>query len=100
MRANTRWPICSRTASARARGALRLVYFVWGGRRARGWVQIIKAFLLMAGAFVLSWLVLSRHGYSLTTFFNHVSAADSAGSKPPVNLLDPGLAYGASAKNP
>ncbi len=81
-------------------GALMLVYVVFGGMLATTWVQIIKAILLMAGAFILSWLVLSHHGYSLTTFFNHVAAADYAGTKPPVNLLDPGLAYGATAKNP
>src|SRR5882724_11270256 len=64
-------------------GALMLVYVVFGGMLATTWVQIIKAMLLMAGAFILSWLVRSRHGYSLTTFFDHVAAADYAGTKPP-----------------
>ncbi len=81
-------------------GILMLVYVVFGGMLATTWVQIIKAMLLMAGAFALSFLVLGRHEFSLTTFFNHVAAADYAGSKPPVNLLNPGLAYGKTAANP
>lgn len=82
-------------------GVLMLVYVVFGGMLATTWVQIIKAVLLMGGAFALSWMVLGKHDYSLGTFFEHVSAADYGGSKsPPVNLLDPGLAYGATAKNP
>jgi cation/acetate symporter len=81
-------------------GVLMLVYVVFGGMLATTWVQIIKAMLLMAGAFALSWMVLGKHGYSLTTFFNDVSAATYGGSKAPVNLLDPGLAYGTTAANP
>lgn len=81
-------------------GVLMLVYVVFGGMLATTWVQIIKAILLMGGAFALSWMVLSKHGYSLTQFFNAVSVADYAGTKPPVNLLEPGMAYGATAKNP
>ena len=81
-------------------GVLMLVYVVFGGMLATTWVQIIKAILLMCGAFALSWMVLAKHDFSLATFFQHVSVADYAGSKPPVNLLDPGLAYGATAKNP
>src|SRR5687768_8910361 len=82
-------------------GVLMLVYVVFGGMLATTWVQIIKAVLLMAGAFALSWMVLSKHSYSLAQFFDAVSHADYAGSvSPPVNLLDPGMAYGATAKNP
>src|SRR3954469_9606619 len=81
-------------------GVLMVVYVVFGGMLATTWVQIIKALLLMGGAFVLSWMVLGQHGYSLTQFFNDVSVADYAGSKSAVNLLDPGLAYGKTAANP
>jgi cation/acetate symporter len=81
-------------------GVLMLVYVVFGGMLATTWVQIIKAVLLMAGAFALSWMVLSKHGYSLTQFFNAISVADYAGTKAPTNLLDPGMAYGATEKNP
>ncbi len=81
-------------------GVLMLVYVVFGGMLATTWVQIIKAILLMAGAFALSWMVLAKHDFSFTTFFEHVSKADYGGTKPPVNLLDPGMAYGQTAANP
>jgi cation/acetate symporter len=81
-------------------GVLMLVYVVFGGMLATTWVQIIKAILLMAGAFALSWMVLGQHDYSLTKFFNAVSVADYGGTKPPVNLMDPGMQYGATEKNP
>ena len=77
-------------------GALMLVYVVFGGMLATTWVQIIKAILLMAGAFALSWMVLSKYNFSLGQFFEAVSAADYAGSSAKAkNLLDPGLRYGA-----
>jgi cation/acetate symporter len=81
-------------------GVLMLVYVVFGGMLATTWVQIIKAILLMGGAFALSWMVLSKHDYSLATFFEHVSKADYGGTKAAVNLLDPGMAYGTTAKTP
>ena len=81
-------------------GVLMLVYVVFGGMLATTWVQIIKAILLMGGAFALSWMVLAKYDYSLATFFEQVSRADYAGTKPPVNLLDPGMAYGQTAANP
>jgi cation/acetate symporter len=81
-------------------GVLMLVYVVFGGMLATTWVQIIKAILLMGGAFALSWLVLSKHDFSIAKFFDAVSHADYAGSAAKVkNLLDPGAKYGA-AVNP
>jgi cation/acetate symporter len=77
-------------------GVLMLVYVVFGGMLATTWVQIIKAILLMGGAFALSWLVLSKHDFSLARFFEAVSTADYAGTAAKAkNLLDPGLRYGA-----
>jgi cation/acetate symporter len=81
-------------------GVLMLVYVVFGGMLATTWVQIIKAILLMAGAFALSWMVLAKHDFSFTTFFEHVSKADYAGTTAPVNLLDPGMKYGQTEANP
>jgi cation/acetate symporter len=81
-------------------GVLMLVYVVFGGMLATTWVQIIKAILLMAGAFVLSYMVLEKYGFSFAAFFEQVSRADYGGTKPPINLLDPGLAYGATEANP
>ncbi len=81
-------------------GVLMLVYVVFGGMLATTWVQIIKAVLLMGGAFALSWMVLAKFNFSLGTFFDSVAAADYAGTQTPRNLLDPGQAYGATAANP
>ena len=80
-------------------GALMLVYVVFGGMLATTWVQIIKAVLLMGGAFALSWLVLGKHDYSMTKFFTAVAHADYAGTTAEKNLLDPGMKFGA-AVNP
>lgn len=75
-------------------GILMLIYVVFGGMLATTWVQIIKAILLMGGAFALSWMVLAQHDYSLGQFFQDVSRADYGGTKEAVNLLTPGLRYG------
>ena len=78
-------------------GVLMLVYVVFGGMLATTWVQIIKAVLLMGGAFALSWMVLAKHNFSLGAFFDAVSTADYAGTAAKAkNLLDPGLRYGAA----
>ncbi len=77
-------------------GVLMLVYVVFGGMLATTWVQIIKAVLLMGGALLLSVLVLKHHHFSLTEFFNSVSAADYAGTAPAKNLLEPGMKFGAT----
>jgi cation/acetate symporter len=81
-------------------GVLMLVYVVFGGMLATTWVQIIKAILLMGGAFALSFLVLGKFDFSIGKFFEAVSVADYAGTKSPANLMDPGLIYGATEKNP
>lgn len=79
-------------------GVLMLVYVVFGGMLATTWVQIIKALLLMLGALMLSILVLKHHGFSLSAFFDAVSAATYGGTEAPKNLLEPGLAYGTAVK--
>lgn len=81
-------------------GVLMLIYVVFGGMLATTWVQIIKAVLLMGGAFALSWMVLSKHNFSLTQFFDAVSRATYGGATEPVNLLDPGMKYAATTANP
>jgi cation/acetate symporter len=81
-------------------GLLMLVYVVFGGMLATTWVQIIKALLLIAGAMLLSYLVLKFHNYSFTAFFEAVSKADYAGTAEPKNLLEPGLKYGVAVAGP
>jgi cation/acetate symporter len=81
-------------------GILMLIYVVFGGMLATTWVQIIKAVLLMIGAFMLSFMVLKHHGFSLGTFFEAVAHADYGGTQPAKDLLEPGLKYGVAAAGP
>lgn len=81
-------------------GVLMLVYVVFGGMLATTWVQIIKALLLIAGALLLSVLVLQFHDYSFTKFFHAVANADYGGTAEPKNLMEPGLKYGVAAAGP
>ncbi|KAB0669381.1 cation acetate symporter [Oryzomonas sagensis] len=53
-------------------GILMVGYVVFGGMTATTWVQIIKAGLLMSGAFLLSVLVLAKAGFNPIGFFNDI----------------------------
>lgn len=72
-------------------GALMIVYVLVGGMKGTTWVQIIKAFLLIAGAFVMTIWVLAIHGFNLSTLLEH--AVETAGTDA---ILAPGLQYGVS----
>jgi cation/acetate symporter len=77
-------------------GILMIVYVVFGGMLATTWVQIIKAILLMAGALLLSILVMAHFGFHLGDFFNavgHVSYHDAKGQEVVKDFLTPGLRY-------
>ncbi|SFS84241.1 cation/acetate symporter [Saccharopolyspora flava] len=69
-------------------GALMILYVLVGGMRGTTWVQIIKAALLIAGAFVMTVWVLGLYGFNLSALLGH--AADVAGDK----VLNPGAQYG------
>ena len=53
-------------------GILMVGYVVFGGMTATTWVQIIKAGLLMSGAFLLSVLVLDKAGFNPIFFFDQI----------------------------
>ncbi|MCM0081631.1 cation acetate symporter [Geomonas sp. Red32] len=53
-------------------GILMVGYVVFGGMVATTWVQIIKAGLLMAGAFLLSVLVMAKAGFNPIGFFSSI----------------------------
>ncbi|MEI6305799.1 MAG: cation acetate symporter [Deltaproteobacteria bacterium] len=53
-------------------GILMVGYVVFGGMVATTWVQIIKAGLLVAGALLLSVLVMAKAGFSPFTFFDQI----------------------------
>jgi cation/acetate symporter len=62
-----------------------------GGMKGTTWVQIIKAVLLIAGAFVMSIWVLALNGFNLSTLLDR--AVETAGTDA---ILSPGLQYGLS----
>jgi len=53
-------------------GVLMVGYVVFGGMVATTWVQIIKAGLLMSGAFLLSFLVMAKAGFNPLYFFETI----------------------------
>jgi len=61
-----------------------------GGMKGTTWVQIIKATLLIAGAFVMTIWVLAINGFNLSTLLD--AAAANGGEA----VLSPGLQYGLS----
>jgi cation/acetate symporter len=72
-------------------GALMIVYVLVGGMKGTTWVQIIKAILLIAGAFVMTIWVLALNGFNLSTLLDR--AVETAGTDA---ILAPGLQYGLS----
>ncbi len=50
-------------------GVLMIVYVTFGGMVATTWVQIIKAFLLLAGATFMAFMVLAHFGFSPEALF-------------------------------
>lgn len=72
-------------------GALMILYVLVGGMKGTTWVQIIKACLLIAGAFVMTVWVLALYGFNLSSLLG--DAAATAGT---TDVLNPGLQYGVS----
>jgi cation/acetate symporter len=73
-------------------GVLMIVYVLIGGMKGTTWVQIIKAVLLIAGAFAMTLWVLALNGFSLNTLLDNAVAA-AGGDE---GILAPGQKY----KNP
>src|SRR5690606_8190927 len=65
-------------------GAAMLAYVLFGGMIATTWVQIVKAALLLGGAFLLAVLVLVKFGMNPARLF--AAAADQYGTR----VLEPG----------
>ena len=72
-------------------GALMILYVLIGGMKGTTWVQIIKACLLIAGAFVMTVWVLALHDFNLSTLLG--AAIETSGNPA---ITGPGLQYGAS----
>ena len=72
-------------------GALMILYVLVGGMKGTTWVQIIKACLLIAGAFIMTIWVLAMYGFNLSALLG--DAAATAGT---TDILNPGMQYGVS----
>jgi cation/acetate symporter len=66
-------------------GTVMMMYVLFGGMLATTWVQIIKAVMLLGGAFILAILVLAKFGMNPVTLF-----AAAADKYPAQNVLAPG----------
>ncbi|GGK03577.1 cation acetate symporter [Pilimelia anulata] len=73
-------------------GALMIFYVTVGGMKGTTWVQIVKAVLLMAGAALMTVLVLAHYHFDVSELLG--AAADRSGKG--LAFLEPGLKYGAT----
>ncbi|MHC6175950.1 solute symporter family protein [Glutamicibacter sp. X7] len=72
-------------------GALMILYVLVGGMKGTTWVQIIKACLLIAGAFIMTVWTLALFGFNFSELLG--KAAEVANNP---EVLNPGLKYGVS----
>ncbi len=72
-------------------GVLMIMYVLIGGMKGTTWVQIIKACLLIAGAFIMTIWVLVLHDFNLSTLLG--AAIETSGN---AAITSPGLQYGVS----
>ena len=71
-------------------GILMIVYVLVGGMKGTTWVQIIKAVLLITGAAMMTFWVLSKYGFSISNVLTAATDGHPLGEK----LLEPGAKYG------
>src|SRR5262245_30248557 len=71
-------------------GVLMIVYVVVGGMKGTTYVQIIKAFLLMCGALLMTVLVFVTYKFNLSNLLGEAAAKSGKGAA----FLEPGLRYG------
>lgn len=73
-------------------GILMIVYVLVGGMTGTTWVQIIKAVLLVLGAALMTFWVLGKSGFNLSSLLGDAVAASPRGEA----VLGPGVRYGTS----
>jgi len=71
-------------------GALMIIYVTIGGMKGTTYVQIVKAFLLMTGALVMTILVLWHYKFDLSNLLGDAAAKSGKGEA----FLKPGTVYG------
>jgi len=68
-------------------GAAMIAYVLFGGMIATTWVQIVKAVLLLGGAFILAMLVLARFGMNPAALFHAAAERYGQGVLAPGGLV-------------
>src|SRR5918997_3086281 len=71
-------------------GALMITYVTVGGMKGTTYVQIVKAFLLMGGALIMTLLVLATYKFNLSSLLGDAAEQSGKGAA----FLEPGLRYG------
>lgn len=80
-------------------GVLMIVYVLVGGMKGTTWVQIIKAVLLIAGAGLMTVMVLAKFGLNFSEILGSAQSAISGATTAGVadrDVLAPGAQYGGS----
>ncbi|GAA1389179.1 cation acetate symporter [Luteococcus peritonei] len=85
-------------------GILMIVYVLIGGMKGTTWVQMIKAVLLIGGAAIMTFWVLAKTGFNLSTLLGHAqTSADTIKAADPAangsgwkDLLKPMGKYGSN----
>jgi len=73
-------------------GVIMIIYVLVGGMKGTTWVQIIKAFLLIGGVFIMTVWVLWLNDFNFSSLLD--DAVANSISDPKEALLAPGLKYG------
>ncbi|MFJ5551554.1 cation acetate symporter [Streptomyces sp. NPDC093225] len=74
-------------------GVLMIVYVTIGGMKGTTWVQMVKAVLLIAGALLITFLVMLKFDFSISELLGRAAENSGKGS----SFLEPGLKYGKDA---
>jgi cation/acetate symporter len=75
-------------------GALMIIYVTVGGMKGTTWVQIVKAFLLLTGAALVTLLVLGHFHFNLSTLLGDAAEKSGKGAA----FLEPGQRYATEAQ--
>ncbi len=73
-------------------GLVMMVYVLIGGMKGTTWVQMIKAVMLISGGAVMTFWVLSGHGFNLSELLGAAASVHPKGEA----ILEPMLQYGAN----
>ncbi|MFJ8854642.1 cation acetate symporter [Streptomyces sp. NPDC102437] len=73
-------------------GVLMIVYVTIGGMKGTTWVQMVKAVLLIAGALLMTFLVLLKFDFNISDLLGTAAEKSTHGAA----FLEPGLKYGAT----